>query len=117
MVEMIVQVPEGVAARLAPVQEQLPDILELVTGEGVSLSAQAYDEVLGFLATNPTSKNVVSFRLSKKLQQAIQQLQARHSEGQTTSFEKAELHRLLRIEHQMRAIKLQALERLPTTSH
>lgn len=110
MVEMIVQVPETVAARLAPVREQLPDILELVTGDGVSLSAQAYDEVLGFLATNPSPQRVSSFRLSKSLQKAIQQLQTRHTEGQTTAFEKAEMQRILRIEHLVRAIKLQALE-------
>ena len=110
MVEIMVEVPDNLAARLARVKDQLPEILELMTSEGLPLSAQVYDEVLEFLASNPAPHEIVAFRLSLDSQDQINQLQDRHNEGTITAFEKAELQRLLKVENLMRAIKLQALE-------
>ncbi len=110
MTEITLQLPDPLAARLASVQEQLPRLLELVTDEGLPLSAQVYLEALEFLASNPTSQQILEFRPIASLQTSIGLLQDRNNDGTLTLFEKAELERLLRVEHLMRAIKLRARE-------
>ncbi len=111
-VEIRVPLSDTLAARLAPVQEQLPEILALVTGDGLPISAKAYLEVLEFLASAPSPEETILFRLSPTLQESITQLQERNNDGTITVFEKAELERLLRVEHLMRAIKLQSHKKL-----
>jgi len=109
MVQLLVQVPEKTAKRLSLIQDQLPDILDLVMDEGLTLSARAYEEILEFLASDPTENEIVDFRLSRLVQDKVHEIQGRHNQGQATSFEQTELQRLLRVEHLMRAIKTKAL--------
>ncbi len=111
-VEIRVPLSDALAARLAPVQEQLPEILALVTGDGLPISAKAHLEVLEFLASAPSPEETILFCLSPTLQENITQLQERNNDGTITVFEKAELERLLRVEHLMRTIKLQSHKKL-----
>lgn len=110
MTEITLSLPDILADRLLPLKKQLPELLALVTGQGLPLSAQAYREVLEFVAARPTPQQITEFRLSPPLQESIYQLQSRRNDGDLSEFEAAELERLLHVEHLVRALKAQARE-------
>lgn len=74
--------------------------------------AQAYEEILDFLAAGTTAESIASFRPSEEAQVRVRQLIERRSEGKITSAEDDELEEYLRLEHLMIMAKARAQIRL-----
>src|SRR5271154_2363073 len=63
--------------------------------------AQAFDEILDFLAAGTTAETIAKFRPSEAAQVRVQELVERRDEGQITPAESEELEEYLRLEHLM----------------
>ena len=74
--------------------------------------AQAYDEILDFLAAGTTAEGIISFRPSEEAQARVRQLIEHRSEGKITPAEDEELEEYLRLEHLMIMAKARAQMRL-----
>jgi hypothetical protein len=70
--------------------------------------AQAYDEVLDFLAAGTTAEGIASFRPSPAALARVRELLERRSEGTLSAAEDEELEEYLRLEHLMVMAKARA---------
>jgi len=114
MVELKVQISDSLAARLAPVRERLPELLEQIAQtltpdtRLATLSLQmnqaasaspAYAEVLDFLVTSPSPQEILTFAVSAETQERLGDLLDQNREGELTELEQAELDAFEQIEH------------------
>ncbi len=74
--------------------------------------AQAYDEILDFLAAGSTTDSVAAFRPSIEAQERVQALIAQRNESGLSAAEDEELEEYLRLEHLMIMAKARAQLRL-----
>jgi len=79
--------------------------------------AQAYNEILDFLAAGTTAESIAGFRPSEEAQARVHELIERRSEGTITSGEDEELEEYLRLEHLMVMAKARAQVRLQSSPH
>ena len=70
-----------------------------------------YDEVLDFLLTSPSPKEIVAFRPSQEVQARVRYL-LDANRNQLTADEQAELDEYAQVEHLMRMLKIKAREKL-----
>ncbi len=73
-------------------------------------TTKAYEEVIDFIASGTTPRNVVDFRPSEESQERVSDLLFREKKGELTSGERSELDHFLQIEHLMRLAKAKARE-------
>lgn len=71
-------------------------------------SVKAYEEIVDFIASGTTPKNVISFRPSDDAQERVDLLLAQKSKGALSVKEESELEHFLRLEHLMRLAKARA---------
>ena len=76
-------------------------------------SANAYEEVIDFIASGTTPENVISFRPSDAAQQRVGDLLLRKHSGNLSVDEGLELDHFLQLEHLMRLAKARAHDFLP----
>jgi Rad3-related DNA helicase len=76
-------------------------------------TVKAYEEIIDFIASGTTPKNVIAFRPSAEAQERVADLLSREKEGQLSLEEKSELDRYLQLEHLMRLAKARARDFLP----
>ncbi len=69
---------------------------------------KAYDEVVGLIASGPTTREVAEFRPSDVTRRRVADLVGREKLGGLTLAEAAELDRYLTLEHLMRLAKARA---------
>lgn len=74
--------------------------------------AQAYDEILDFLAAGTTAESIARFRPSEEAQARVRELVERRTRGTISSGEDEELEEYLRLEHLMVMAKARAQVRL-----
>lgn len=74
--------------------------------------AQAYDEILDFLAAGTTTASLASFRPSAEAQVRVEELTGRRGGAGLTQDEEEELEEYLRLEHLMIMTKARARLRL-----
>ena len=74
--------------------------------------AQAYDEILDFLAAGTTPQGIADFRPSIEAQSRVRELIDRRSDGALSAAEDEELEEYLRLEHLMVMAKARAQLRL-----
>lgn len=74
--------------------------------------AQAFDEILDFLAAGTTAQSIADFRPSDQAQARVRELIERRSEAAITPAENEELEEYLRLEHLMIMAKARAQIRL-----
>lgn len=74
--------------------------------------AQAFDEILDFLAAGTTAEAIANFRPSEEAQARVRELIERRGEAQITPAENEELEEYLRLEHLMIMAKARAQIRL-----
>ena len=72
----------------------------------------AYEEIVDFIASGPTPKNVVDFKPSEAAKARVADLIHRQKTVGITADEKDELEQFLQIEHLMRLAKAKARQRL-----
>ena len=74
--------------------------------------AQAYDEILDFLAAGTTAESIANFRPSDEAVARVRELIERRSEEKLPPAEEEELEEYLRLEHLMIMAKARAQLRL-----
>lgn len=121
MTTITLEVPDELATRLAPLGEQLPLLLEQAMtslwrekdrakGKSlpVDLGSTTYSEVLGFLASGPTLKQIAEFKVSQALQDRVEELLDKNREEGLTEQERTEMDTYLRVSHIMTMLKIHA---------
>jgi hypothetical protein len=74
------------------------------------LETKAYDEIIDFIASGPTSREVVEFEPSEEARGRLQELIDRKKNDELSEGERAELEHFFQLEHLMRLAKARARE-------
>jgi len=112
MVEMTVQVPDGLAQRLRPLSPWLPTLLELSLAGFKTPAVQTVAEIIAFLSGGPSPVGVAAWKVSEKAQQRLRRLLALNESGLLSLEEQTELDEIEQIEHIMILLEAQAHEQL-----
>jgi predicted amidohydrolase len=116
MVEMTLTVPDQLAARLQPMTDWLPTVLELSLQGFKTPAAQTLSEIITFLSAGPTARQVAAFMVSERAQERLKRLLALNQAGLLSQAEQDELDELEQLEHIMVLLKAQAHKRVQETS-
>ena len=120
MAELTLQIPDELAERLKPIEQELPSLLEQLVQDdrtvgladqvsGVSNNdALVYTEVLDFLLTRPTPQQIMGYQVSSQAQERLRQLLAKNREALLTTVETQELDTYEQLEHFMILLKARA---------
>ncbi len=129
MVQITIEVPDEFAQRLEPFQGQLS---ELVTGflsstlpdessratlsaVGPSISPGAYQEVIDFLVSGPTSQEIVGFKVSEQSQQRLQILLQKSRAAVLSVAEREELELYEQLDSLVGLLKVKAFGLMRST--
>ena len=113
--EITLTVSDDLAARLRPVQDRLPEVLELGLRELQAAGQQGVTglaEVLETLAALPTPQDVLALRPSAALQERIDALLEKNQQSGFAPDEQSEWERYRFAEHLMRLAKARAALKL-----
>lgn len=116
MVEIIIQVPEALAAKLEPVRARLPEVLEHGLDELSPLPNQTYHYILDFLVSRPSPEAVVSFGPTPEMQARASALLEKNRASRLTPLETEELDEYVRIDQLITLFKARALPFLDATA-
>ena len=114
-VEITLQIPDTLGARLQRVRERLPEILERGLREVLAEKSREFEDenmVMELLASQPTPEQVLALRPSPAFQARVSDLLRRSKAGELSRQEEAELERYLTLEHLVRLAKAHAYKRL-----
>jgi hypothetical protein len=114
-VEITLTVSDDLAARLRPVQDQLPELLELGLREWHAAGQPGFTglaEVLETLAALPTPQEVLALRPSPALQERIDALLEKNQQSGLDPDEQREWERYRFAEHLVRLAKARAALKL-----
>ena len=73
---------------------------------------RAYEEVIEFIASGTTPRNVIAFRPSEASKERVTELVGRKKNGSISDEESSELEHYLQLEHLMRLAKARAQHHL-----
>ncbi len=113
--QISVDVPDELALRLGPLQDQLPQILELGLRQWNGDARSGFSgltDVLEFLATLPTPEEILALKPSEALQQQISALLEKTRTVGLTAEEERSWQQYEYVEHLVRVAKAKALLRL-----
>ena len=118
MTTITIELPDDLAANVAPLQEHLSTLLYEVFGSksgeralasiGAGVSHQVYDEMLDFLVSGPTPEQLVAHKISEPMQNRLRELMDKNREGGLTEAENAELDVFESVEDLMGLLKAKA---------
>lgn len=106
MAQITIDIPDDLAQQLAPFEGQFSDLFtRLITtallgqpgqpqaqpGSGQGQSPALYQEILDFLVSGPSPQQIVTFKVSDRVQTRLQTLLAQNRQGALTASESAEL--------------------------
>lgn len=112
MVEMTMQVPDELAQRIRPLDRWLPAIIELSLIGCKTLAAATAAEIIEFLISNPSSREVMVFQASERAQDRLRRLLTLNEAGLLSEVEHDELDELGQIEHILIMLKADVASRL-----
>ncbi|MCL4267436.1 MAG: hypothetical protein KJ069_29935 [Anaerolineae bacterium] len=126
MTEMTINLPHDVAARLAPIEERLPQLLRQIAQAvpadrpeaSVSQPAVAYpvyNEFLNFLMTAPSPQEIIKFKASPTAQLRLRELLDKNRETVLTDAEQSELDAYEQVDYVMTMLKAKAHNQLQQT--
>ena len=110
-----IDLPQELAARLQPVEDQLPHILELGLREWHAVTQSEFGgaaEILEFLAGLPEPAEILALRPSKALQDRIGDLLEKNRTVGLTPAEQREWEQYQYLEHLVRLAKARAYLKL-----
>jgi hypothetical protein len=113
-----VEVSDELALRLSPLQEQLPQILELGLREWQAESEAGFSgtaEVLEFLANLPSPEEILALKPSAALQTQVENLLEKNKLVGLTPSEERAWQQYEYVEHLVRVAKAKALLKLKTS--
>lgn len=118
MTTITLEVPDELAARIHEAGDILPelisDALEPDTADKTALTLKAavnhpvYREMMDFLASSPTSQQIIEYKVSPSLQKRLDELLEKNREFRLTDEESVELDVYELVEHSMIRLKAQA---------
>lgn len=73
MAVLTIEIPDDLMEQLAPLKEQLPDLLRRCL-HPLALPAQVYRYVLDFFTSQPTSEQIAAFRPTDEMQSRLRYL-------------------------------------------
>ncbi len=109
MIEITIQVPDNLAEELTSVEERLPEILAYGLNQLTPLPNQVYRDVLNFLISQPSPKELIEFVPSPEIQAHVSELLEKNRTGTLTSIEESELDEYMHINHLITMLKARAL--------
>ncbi|MHC5737743.1 hypothetical protein [Nostoc sp.] len=121
MVEFTIQIPDELAQRLEPLQNQLPELLwrlldvvnlpitiqPTVNPETTNIPA-VYQEVIDFLINGPKAEEIINFKVSFQSQTRLQELLEKNRSATLSQMELAELDVYEQLEQMMILLKARA---------
>ena len=129
MAQLTIDIPDELAQRLAPYQNQISEIfarlintsflneaipsLEL-TSNPLPIDFPTYLEVLDFLANSPTSEQIASFKISERSQIRLQELLQKNRETNLRLSEIAELNLYEQLDILMTMLKIRSYDAIQT---
>lgn len=116
--QISLDIPEELALRLNPLQDQLPQILEMGLREWNADAQSGFSglaEILEFLATLPTPEEILDLKPSSALQQSIQEILEKSKTVGLTAEEERSWQQYEYVEHLVRIAKAKALLKLKTS--
>lgn len=131
MATITIEIPDDLAQQLAPYQHRFADlftrlIVPPLLGQPSNPSApvpslltptQTHQEVLDFLISQPTSEQIIRFKVSESSQSRLQVLLHKNREAMLTAAESAELDLYEQLDALMGLLKAQAYRHLSLSSH
>lgn len=116
--QLTVNVPDELAARLAPLQDRLPDILtfglrELDARNNIGFRGVA--NVLDLLADMPGPEEILALRPDPVLQDSIRHLLEKHRSKGLNAEEERQWQQYEYLEHLVRKAKISAQRKLSTS--
>lgn len=108
MVEITMQLPEKLAARIGASGAWFPTIIELGLSSFRTRAALTAAELQSFLEANPLPEDVLAFRASPRSQLRLEKLLALNKTNLLSEKEELELDELEKIEHAVVMLKAQA---------
>lgn len=124
MTTITLDVPEELAAKLEELRPHLPALLDEIlnggSGErvlvdiGVAPSRQVFDEMIGFLVSDPTREQIIAYKISDTAQTRLAELLDKNREDGLTEVESAELDLFESVDHLMSLLMAKARSRTRT---
>lgn len=118
MATITLEVPDGLAAKIDELRKRMPDflpqVLELATYEkGVtpkqpSMRHRVFEEMLDFLASGPSSQQIIAHKVSVHTQDRLRELLDKNREEGLTDSENAELDAFEYVDNFMSLLKAKA---------
>jgi hypothetical protein len=123
MAQITIDIPDELAQRLAPFEGQFSDLFTRLiantllgqpgptqpeTGSSPVQSAALYQEILDFLVSRPTSRQILNFKVSGLVQSRLQALLAQNRQTTLTASECAELDLYEQLDTLMGLLKVRA---------
>ena len=132
MAQIMIDIPDDLAQRLAPFQSQFSDLFtrliattllgrtktegELALAAGLINTSGTYQEILDFLIDRPTSEQIINFKVSAASQSRLQTLLERNREVALTALETAEIDLYEQLDTLIGFLKIRAYAALRATS-
>ncbi len=123
MIELTVWIHDDVAARLAPIHDHLPTLLQKIAWSMPSVtdvppmpdtltseapSPVVYADILDFLIDSPTPEEILDYKVSEETQARLRALLDKNREDGLSIAEEAELDIYEQIEQMMTLLKARA---------
>jgi len=133
MAQITIDIPDDLAQQLAPYQSQFSDLFtrliattllsqqppeQSVPMPNLLNSSSLYQEILDLLISQPTSEQIIGFKVSEASQSRLQTLLQKNRETALTPAETAELDLYEQLDTLMGLLKVRAYTALnPTPQH
>jgi arsenate reductase-like glutaredoxin family protein len=130
MTQITIDIPDELAQRLAPFQNQFSDLFtsliatRLLGQSTIDSSAPTltltstsgtYQEILDFLIDRPTSAQIINFKVSEASQSRLQTLLSKNREAALTAAETAEINLYEQLDTLIGFLKIRAYAALHAT--
>jgi hypothetical protein len=125
MAQILIDIPDELAQQLAPFQGQFSELFTRLIAapllrQNLPVSPPAnstYQEIIDFLASRPTSEQIVDFKVSENSHNRLQQLLQKNREAALTATETTELDLYEQLNYLIGLLKVRAFAtfRQPTT--
>jgi hypothetical protein len=118
MTTITLELPEDLAVRLDPLRDRLPELLsQLLDSEsaekkftlsGTVMTHPVLLELIDFLSTRPTAKQVLTHKASASVQERLAELLDKNREAELTAAEEEEMDAYRLVNHVMILLKARA---------
>ncbi len=112
------EVPDELARQYKITPEAVPLLIKEALSAKIAKASVAngnvsvrpiYREVIDFLSSNPTTEQLIAFKISEVAQDRLEELLDKNREGELTAEEQAELDTYSHLNHLMIRLKARAL--------